>query len=166
MLFRSPFSNANFDSLKAGDFFFHSLAEEDYSPAIKVARSDGAPAVIDLNFEHQNKRRLPTLVGLDGFTNFVVIAVEKAIIRPAPGLANINYGASSDIDRAALVIGPTQTFLKVRGANMGYSAFDVTTGLQAQAPESSQCLWAAGWQIIITENDKDQVLFERKASTP
>jgi hypothetical protein len=162
MLFESPFSNATLDNLEAGDFFFHSLAEDEYSPAIKVTRSNGATAVIDLNYEHQNKRRLPTLVGSEGFENLTVIGVENAVIRPAPGLTKIKYGAVTDIDRAALIIAPTHVLLRVRGTNMGYSVFNVTKGQEVQAPEYSQCLAAAEWQIVVSVNDEEMMLFERK----
>jgi hypothetical protein len=36
------------------------------------------------------------------------------------------------------------------------------TGQQVNNPDTAKCLWAAEWQIVITENDKDQVLFEKK----
>ena len=61
----------------------------------------------------------------------------------------------------ALVILPTQPLLKVSGPNLGTFAFDISTGQQANSPDSAQCLWASEWQIIIRENDKDHVLFER-----
>jgi hypothetical protein len=163
VLFHSPLSNANFNSLKVGDFFFHPLTG-DHSPAIKILRADGTQAVVDLNLEQQNGRHLPTLVNCDDFANLTVVAVETAVIRPKPGLAHLKNGAAGGtIDRAALVISPTQTFLKVRGPNMGIIAFDMVSGHQCNSPDSPQCLWASEWQIVITENDKDHVLFERKA---
>jgi hypothetical protein len=81
LLSKSPFSNANFDHLKAGDFFFHSLAG-DHCPAIKVVRADGKEGVLDFHLEQQNGRHLPTLVSCDGFENLTVMAVQQAVIRP------------------------------------------------------------------------------------
>jgi hypothetical protein len=161
VIFQSPFSNLNFSSLKTGDFFFHPLAG-DHSPAIKVVRKDRKQAVVDLNLQQQNGRHLPTLVECDDFQNLTVVAVEAAVIRPKPGLINLKNGAAGgSIDRAALVVLPTQTLLKVRGPNLGTLAFDISTGQQVDSPDSAQCLWASEWQIIIRENEKDHVLFER-----
>jgi hypothetical protein len=99
MRFKSPFSNTTFDSLKAGDFFFHPLAGG-HSPAIKVVRADGEDAVIDLNLEQQRgEPRLPTLMDADAFEGQTVIAVETAFIRPKLGVSNlVNWKWSSGAD--------------------------------------------------------------------
>jgi hypothetical protein len=162
LLFNSPFSNANFDNLQAGDFFFHTLSGEQ-SPAIKVVRADGKEGVVDFHMEQQNGRHLPTLVSKEGFENITVIAVQQAVIRPKPGLAHLKNGSGgASVDRAALIMMPGQTLVRVRGHALSTLSFDVATGQQVNNPDTAKCLWAAEWQIIITENDKDQVLFEKK----
>jgi hypothetical protein len=55
-----------------------------------------------------------------------------------------------------------QTLVRVRGHALSTLSFDVATGQQVNNPDTAKCLWAAEWQIVITENDKDQVLFEKK----
>lgn len=162
MLFYSPFSNANFDNLQAGDFFFHSLSGEP-SPAIKVVRLDGKPGVVDFHLEQQNGRHLPSLVSCEGFENTTVIAVQKAVIRPKPGLTHLKNGAAgASVDRGALIMMLGQTLVRVTGHALSILAFDVTTGKQVNNPDSAKCLWAMEWQIVFTENNADHVLFERK----
>lgn len=135
----------------------------DHCPAIKVVRADGKEGVLDFHLEQQTGRHLPTLVSCDGFENLTVMAVQQAVIRPKPGLAHLKNGAAGgSVDRAALIIMPGQTLVRVRGPNLATLAFGVATGQQANNPDTAKCLWAAEWQIIITENDKDHVLFERK----
>jgi hypothetical protein len=54
-----------------------------------------------------------------------------------------------------------QTLVRVKGHALSILSFDVATGQQVNNPDTAKCLWAAEWQIVITENDKDQVLFEK-----
>jgi hypothetical protein len=167
MRFKSPFSNTTFDSLKAGDFFFHPLAGG-HSPAIKVVRADGEDAVIDLNLEQQRgEPRLPTLMDADAFEGQTVIAVETAFIRPKLGVSNLVNGAggAGSIGNGALVLTPAGNFLRVKGPRLATLVFDVDSGKQGTSPDSAKCLWADEWQIVIEEDDKDLVLFERKLST-
>jgi len=163
MNFESPFSNANFNNLKPGDFFLHPLAGG-HSPAIKVVRADKVETAVDLNLEQQDQSRLPTLMEPDAFQDLTVIAVKAAVIRPKPGLLSIKNGAGAgSIDRADLVMLPTGTLIKVRGPSISTLAFDVVTGHQASDPNSAQCLWTTEWQILIREGEKELVIFERKS---
>jgi hypothetical protein len=162
LLFNSPFSNATFNSLQAGDFFFHPLSGA-HSPAIKVVRLDGNAGVVDFHMEQQNGRHLPTLVSCDDFENLTVMAVQRAVIQPKPGLEHLKNGAGDGtVDRAALILAPTQTLVRVRGPNLSMLSFDVVTGQQVNSPDIAKCLWAAEWQIVIVEGDKTRVLFEPK----
>jgi hypothetical protein len=164
MNFESPFSNANFNNLKPGDFFLHPLAGG-HSPAIKVVRADKVETAVDLNLVQQDQSRLPTLTEPDTFKDLTVIAVKAAVIRPKPGLLSIKNGAggAGSIGRAALVILPTGTLIIVRGPSISTLAFDVVTGHQASKPDSAQCLWTTEWQILIKEGEKELVIFERKS---
>jgi len=160
--FYSPFSNATFDTLQAGDFFFHPLSGEP-SPAIKVVCLDGKEGIVDFHMEQQNGRHLPTLVSPDAFENVPLMAVPQAVTRPKPGLAHLKNGTSGEsVDRAALLLMPGQTLVRVRGHALSILTFDVGTGQQVKNPDTAKCLWAAEWQIVITEGDKDHILFDRK----
>jgi hypothetical protein len=129
----------------------------------KVVRADGKEGVVDFHMEQQTGRHLPTLVSKEGFENITVIAVQQAVIRPKPGLAHLKNGSGgASVDRAALIVMPGQTLVRVRGHALSTLSFDVATGQQVNNPDTAKCLWAAEWQIVITENDKDQVLFEKK----
>jgi hypothetical protein len=164
MRFESPFSNSNFNSLKAGDFFLHPLSGA-HSPAIKVLRSDGKDALIDLNLEQQNtNRRTPTLMNCDDFQNLTVIAVKAAIIRPKVGISNLTNGAggAGSAGSGALVLTPTSNVLRVKGPNLMTLAFDVVSGHQTALPDSAKCLWADEWQVVVKEADDELVIFERK----
>ncbi len=162
--FQSPFSNANFNSLQPGNLFFHPLAGG-HSPAIKVVRADGKQTVVDLNLEQENQMRVPTLMSCDDFIDLTVVAVQTAFIRPKPELSAIRNGSGGGgpIGRAALMMLPTQTLLKVRGPNGSSLCFDISNGAQVGNPDSAKCLWSADWQIVVRENDEDLVLFERGA---
>lgn len=161
MKFQSPFSNANFNGLGVGDFFFHPLSGG-HSPAIKVLRLDKEIAVIDLNLEQQDGSRLPTLMHSGDFEDLTVVSVQTATIRPRSGIASLKNGAggAGSIDRGSLMITPTAILLKVKGPNLATLAFDVVTGQQVSNPDSAKCLWTTEWQVVAREGDKDLTIFE------
>jgi len=163
MLFQSLFTNKHFDDLQPGDFFFHMLSGE-YSPAIKVVRANGEGAVIDLNMEQQNGRRLPSMTQSEGFETIALVAVPTAIMRPKPGLQTLKSSSSQSLERSALVMLSDKTLLRVRANNMNILVFNIATGVQTTIPQAAQCLWTTEWQIVIVENDKEQILFEPTSS--
>jgi hypothetical protein len=113
--------------------------------------------------EQQNGRYLPTLVNTEGFEGVPLMAVPQAVIRPKPGLTQLKNGSSNgSVDRAALLMLPEQALVRVRGHALSILAFDIATGQQVSNPDTAKCLWTAEWQIVLTEGDKDHVLFERK----
>jgi hypothetical protein len=125
-------------------------------------------AVVDLNYEQQNGARLPTLImSTDDFEDLTVIAVKSALIRPKVDTnALINgAGAASSIDQSSLVMAPSGTLLKVKGPNLMHLVFNVETGVQSSNPNSVQCIWTKEWEVVIEQDDKPLVLFQRKPYT-
>jgi hypothetical protein len=165
MNFESDFSEAKFNILSLGQFFFHSLADDRHSPAIKVRRADNVETAVDLDLELNDKSRMPTLVEPGGFEDLTVVSVPHVIIRPARGITNILNGAGAvgSIPRGALVMAPGgQRLIRVKGPNKGTLYFNISTGLQTSDVDSAQCLWATKWEVIVRSGDKETVLFERK----
>lgn len=163
MKFDSPFSSTIFGDLMPGAFFFHPLSG-DHSPAFKVKRADGEMAAIDLNLEQDDQSRMPTLVDPDHFQGVNVIAVESALIRPTPGISHIKNGsgAFTTISRGALVLSPAGKLLRVKGPNMATLEFNVETGMQANGQDSTRCIWSYAWQILVVDNQKETILFDRQ----